>query len=161
MRKSNGKLIIMVLFLAAVVSFGAYAASGGEAKTDKRIQQDALNAGCCAGGYDSRSSGSNLGEDDIRKLSEERSLFLQTIKPLRQGVYEKSVTLRDELNKENPDTEIAASIQGDISDLHAQLAKERIKYLIKIKEINPNLLQGSCNSVTSNKSSIEASCCQK
>ena len=85
----------------------------------------------------------------------------QTIEPLRQGIQEKSVTLRDELNKENPDTQIAAGIQGDISELQAQLAKERIKYRIKIKEINPNLPKGPCYSGTSNRSSIGGSCCGK
>jgi hypothetical protein len=52
-------------------------------------------------------------------------------------------------------------MQGDISDLRAQLADEQTKYIIKVKKINPNLLQGSCNSATSNKSSIGASCCQE
>ncbi len=158
MRKVNRKIFIMVLFLTAVVSLGAYAASGGEEKTDKRVQQ---GASCCGGGYDSRGTDSDLREDDIKKLREERSLFLQKIEPLRQSFYEKSDTLRGELNKKNPDTELAARMQGDISDLRAQLAKERTKYFIKIKEINPNLLQGSCNSATSNKSPTGASCCQQ
>ena len=161
MKKSTRKIFIMVLFIAAAVSLGAYAANEGGEKTEKPAQPGAQSASCCAGGYDSRGIGSNLREDDIRKLNEERSLFLQTIVPLRQGIYEKSVTLKDELDKENPDTDIAARIREDISDLHAQLAKKRTKYLIKIKEINPNLLQGSCNSATSNRSSIGASCCQQ
>ena len=158
MRKSTMKIFIMVLFLAAVVSLGAYAAGGIEEKIDKRVQQDPQGASCCAGGYDSRGTGSNLREDDIKKLREERSLFLQKIEPLRQSYYEKSVTLRDELGKKNPDAEIAARMQGDISDLRAQLADEQTKYIIKVKKISPNLLQGSCNSATSNKSSIGASC---
>jgi len=161
MRKSTMKIFIMVLFLAAVVSLGAYAAGGIEEKIDKRVQQDPQGASCCAGGYDSRGTGSNLREDDIKKLREERSLFLQKIEPLRQSYYEKSVTLRDELGKKNPDAEIAARMQGDISDLRAQLADEQTKYIIKVKKISPNLLQGSCNSATSNKSSIGASCCQE
>lgn len=161
MRKSTMKIFIMVLFLAAVVSLGAYAAGGIEEKIDKRVQQDPQGASCCAGGYDSRGTGSNLREDDIKKLREERSLFLQKIEPLRQSYYEKSVTLRDELGKKNPDAEIAARMQGDISDLRAQLADEQTKYIIKVKKINPNLLQGSCNSATSNKSSVGASCCQE
>lgn len=161
MRKSTMKIFIMVLFLAAVVSLGAYAAGGIEEKIDKRVQQDPQGASCCAGGYDSRGTGSNLREDDIKKLREERSLFLQKIEPLRQSYYEKSVTLRDELGKKNPNAEIAARMQGDISDLRAQLADEQTKYIIKVKKINPNLLQGSCNSATSNKSSIGASCCQQ
>ena len=161
MRKSNRKIFIMVLVLAVVVSLGAYAANEGGEKTDKRVQSGAQGASCCASGYDSRGTDSNLREDDIRKLREERSLFFQKIEPLRQSFYEKSDTLRDELNKNNPDTEITARMQGDISDLRAQLAKERTKYFIKIKEINPNLLQGSCNSAISNKSSVGASCCQQ
>lgn len=161
MRKSTMKIFIMVLILAVVVSLGAYAANEGGEKTDKRLQSGAQGASCCASGYDSRDTGSNLREDDIKKLREERSLFLQKIEPLRQSYYEKSVTLRDELNKKNPDAEIAARIQGDISDLRAQLADEQTKYIIKVKKINPNLLQGSCNSATSNKSSVGASCCQE
>ncbi len=161
MRKSTMKIFIIVLFLAAVVSLGAYAAGGIEEKIDKRVQQDPQGASCCAGGYDSRGTGSNLREDDIKKLREERSLFLQKIEPLRQSYYEKSVTLRDELGKKNPDAEIAARMQGDISDLRAQLADEQTKYIIKVKKINPNLLQGSCNSATSNNSSTGASCCQQ
>jgi len=161
MRKSTGKIFIMVLFLAAILSLGAYAANIAGEKTVKSLQPVAQGASCCAGGYDSRGTGSNLREDDIKKLREERSLFLQTIEPLRQSFYEKSDTLRDELGKKNPDTEITARMQEDISNLRAQLAKERTKYFIKIKEINPNLLQGSCNSGSSNKSSVGASCCQQ
>ena len=161
MRKSTMKIFIMVLFLAAVVSLVAYAANEGGEKTDQRVQPGAQGASCCAGGYDSRGTGSNLREDDIKKLREERSLFLQKIEPLKQSYYEKSVTLRDELGKKNPDAEIAARMQGDISDLRAQLADEQTKYIIKVKKINPNLLQGSCNSATSNNSSTGASCCQE
>jgi len=161
MRKSTGKIFIMVLFLAAILSLGAYAANIGGEKTVKSVQPVAQGASCCAGGYDSRGTDNKLREDDIRKLREERSLFLQKIEPLRQSYYKKSNMLNDELNKENPDTEIAARMQGDISDLRAQLVKERTKYFIKIKEINPNLLQGSCNSATSNNSPTGASCCQE
>ena len=161
MRKSTIKIFIMVLILAVVVSLGAYAANEGGDKTDKRVQPDTQGSNCCAGGYNSRGTDSDLKEDDIRKLREERNLFLQTIEPLRQSFYEKSDALRDELGKKNPDAEIAARMQGDISDLRAQLADEQTKYIIKVKKINPNLLQGSCNSATSNSSSTGASCCQQ
>ena len=159
MSKSIGMIFIVVLFLAAVISLGAYAAGDGDEKIDKRIQQDPQGASCCAGGYDSQGANSNLQEDDIKKLSEERNLFLQKIEPLRQSYYEKAIKLNDELNKKNPNAEITARIQGDISNLRTQLVMERTKYLIKIKKINPNLLQGSCNSTTSNRSSSGASCC--
>ena len=159
MRKSTGKIFIMVLFLAAVISLGAYAAGDSDEKIDKGIQQDSQGASCCAGGYDSGGINSNLKEDDMRRLREERSLFLQKIEPLRQSYYEKAITLNDELSKKNPNAEITARIHGDISNLRAQLAKEQTEYLIKIKKINPNLLQGSCNSTPSNRSSSGASCC--
>ena len=51
MRKSTGKIFIMVLFLAAVISLGAYAAGDGDEKIDKDIQRDPQGASCCAGGY--------------------------------------------------------------------------------------------------------------
>ena len=161
MKKSTGKIFILVLFLAAIVTLGADAANEGEEKTGTSLQPGTQGASCCAGGYDSGGTSSNLREDDIKKLRKERSLFLQKIEPLRQSYYEKSVTLNDELSKKNPDAELAAKMQGDISDLRAQLANEQMKYLIKIKKINPSLLQGSCSSTTSNRSSNGASCCSQ
>ena len=68
--------------------------------------------------YDSGGINSNLKEDDIRRLREERSLFLQKIEPLRQSYYEKANTLNDELSKKNPNAEITARIHGDISGLN-------------------------------------------
>ena len=121
MRKSIGMIFILILFLAAVISLGAYAAGDDDEKIDKRAQ-DPQGASCCAGGYDSQGINSNLKEDDIKKLSEERSLFLQKIEPLRQSYYEKASKLNDELNKKNPNAEITARIKGDISNLRTQLA---------------------------------------
>ncbi len=161
MKKSTGKIFILVLFLAAIVSLGAYAANEGGEKTGTSLQPGTQGASCCAGGSDSGGTSSNLREDEIKKLRKERSLFLQKIEPLRQSYYEKSVTLNDELSKKNPDAELAAKMQGDISDLRAQLANEQMEYLIKIKKINPSLLQGSCSSTTSNRSSNGASCCSQ
>jgi len=156
MKKTTGKIFILVLFLAAIVSLGAYAANEGGEKTGTSIQPGTQGASCCAGG-----TSSNLREDDIKKLRKERSLFLQKIEPLRQSYYEKSITLNDELSKKNPNAEVTARIEGDISNLRAQLAKERSKYLIKVKKISPSLLQGSCSSATSDRSSNGASCCSQ
>jgi len=161
MKKTTGKIFILVLFLAAIVSLGAYAANEGGEKTGTSIQPGTQGASCCAGGYDSGGTSSNLREDDIKKLRKERSLFLQKIEPLRQSYYEKSITLNDELSKKNPNAEVTARIEGDISNLRAQLAKERSKYLIKVKKISPSLLQGSCSSATSDRSSNGASCCSQ
>ncbi|MCP4367065.1 MAG: hypothetical protein GY797_02960 [Deltaproteobacteria bacterium] len=159
MRKSTGKIFILVLFLAAFVSLWAYAAGDSDEKIDKRIQRDPQSENCCAGGYNSGGINNDPKKDDIKKLREERSLFLQKIEPLRQSYYEKAMTLNDELSKKNPNAEITAKIHGEISHLRAQFAKEQTNYLIKIKKINPNLLQGSCSSATSNRSSSGASCC--
>ena len=84
----------------------------GEEKTGKSLQPGTPGASCCAGGYDSGGTNSNLREDDIKKLREERSLFLQKIEPLRQSYYEKAIKLNDELSKKNPNAEITARMQG-------------------------------------------------
>ena len=160
MRKSNWKIFITVLFLAIVLCLGAYASNIGGEKTKKSLPPGSQGASCCTNGYEPSGTYSNLRGDEIRRLREERSLFLQKIKKLRQSYDEKAIKLNDELSKKNPNAEITARIHGDISDLRAQLAKEHNTYLNKIKKINPNLLQGSC-STTSKRSSVGAGCCSQ
>jgi hypothetical protein len=159
MRKSNWKILITVFFLAVVLSLGAYASNIGGKKTDKSLTPGSQGANCCASGYESSGTDSNLREDEMRRLREERSLFLQKIEPLRRSYYEKAIKLNDELSKKNPNAEITAKINGEISNLRTLLAKEHTEYLNKVKKINPYLLQGSCNSTTSTRPSAGASCC--
>ena len=81
---------------------------------------------------------SDLSEEDLAKVDEERNAFFKDTKSLKQEMYQKNLELRSELAKENPDAKKASSIQKEISELKAQFDQKRIDHMIRMKKINPS-----------------------
>jgi Spy/CpxP family protein refolding chaperone len=85
---------------------------------------------------------SNLSEDEIAKLEQQRAGFLKATDQTRQKLYEKELALRSELAKENPDTSKASSLQSEISRLQSDLDQKRLNYEIQTRKSVPNYDRG-------------------
>ena len=90
-------------------------------------------------GYDYRT---NLNDEDIKALDEERSAFFKATEGIRQDLYSKQLELRSELYKENPDTTKAGALQKEISELESELDQKRIDHMIKVRKLSPNAGRG-------------------
>ena len=96
------------------------------------------------GGYGPGQAGyySNLSDEEIAKLDQQRSEFFKATEDIRQKLYEKELALRSELAKENSDTSKASNLQGDISKLRSDLDQKRLDYEIQAKKTSPNYDRG-------------------
>ena len=93
-------------------------------------------------GYGQGGYYSNLSEDEIAKLEQQRAGFLKATDKTRQKLYEKELALRSELAKENPDTSKASSLQSEISRLQSDLDQKRLDYEIQTRKSVPNYDRG-------------------
>jgi hypothetical protein len=57
-------------------------------------------------------------------------------------MYQKSLELRSELAKENPDTKKAAGLQTEISKLKAEFDQQRLNHFLKMRKISPDMGRG-------------------
>ena len=80
---------------------------------------------------------SNLSEEEFKKLYEERNVFFEETKELRQRLYEKELDLKSVLARENPDAQKGARLQKEISELEAQFDQKHLGHLIKMRKISP------------------------
>lgn len=96
------------------------------------------------GGYGPGQGGyySNLSDEEIAKLDQQRSEFFKSTENIRQKLYEKELALRSELAKENPDTSKASSLQNEISKLQSDLDQKRLDYEIQARKSVPNYDRG-------------------
>ena len=86
---------------------------------------------------------SNLSEDEIAKLDQQRSEFFKATENVRQKLYEKELALRSELAKENPDMNTASNLQREISKLQSDLDQKRLNYEVNARKSAPNYNRGS------------------
>lgn len=93
------------------------------------------------GGY-GRGDVGNLSEEERNQLAAERERFLEQTKDLRDQIGAKRDALADELSKDNPDSEAAAKLQNEISELKTQFDQKRLEHLLELKKINPELGSG-------------------
>ena len=84
----------------------------------------------------------DLTDEQRQVIEQERRAFFKDTGELRQNLYAKELELRSELAKDNADTQKAATIQKDISNLEAQLDQKRLDHIIKMKEVNPEAGRG-------------------
>lgn len=132
--------VLMVLTVVAVIGFGAYAFASWGMGYDHHGQGH-HGSGWHHGGQGGSGHGymmGDLSDDEIEKMENERKAFFKATENLRQDLYAKELELKTELYKENPDTQKAAKLQKEISNLKAKLDQERIDHLIKMRKINPN-----------------------
>ncbi len=92
------------------------------------------------GGYGPGQGGyySNLSDEEIAKLDQQRSEFFKSTENIRQKLYENELALRSELAMENPDTSKASKLQSDISRLQSDLDQKRLDYEIQARKSVPN-----------------------
>jgi Spy/CpxP family protein refolding chaperone len=106
--------------------------------------------GCGRGGGGQAGSGygpgacwrSELSQEDVQKLEQNRKAFWEATDSLRQQIYAKGLELESELVKEKPDAQQASALQKELSNLEGELAQKRIEHRLKMKEINPNAGRG-------------------
>lgn len=81
---------------------------------------------------------STLTEEQAKALEVERQAFFEATDDIRDSLRQKQFALRSEMAKKDVDVEAAKKLQGEISDLEAQLAEKRIEHMVKIREIDPD-----------------------
>ena len=84
----------------------------------------------------------NLSEDEIVKLDQQRSEFFKGTEGIRGELYEKELSLRSELAKENPDTTKASNLQSEISKLQSELDQKRLDFEIQNRKTMPGYKRG-------------------
>ena len=131
---------IIVTVILAVVGFGGYALADcgpGYGHHGWEHYGSGRNHDCWGGSGYHRMMG-NLSDDDIAALEKEREAFFKATENLRQDLYAKTLAIRSELAKKNPDIEKARALQKEISDLEAKIDQEKVDHMIKMRKINPN-----------------------
>lgn len=136
----KGFLVIMAIVAVVALSVTAYAGWG--------MMGYGQGGGQCpgvrGGGYGPGSGYmmGNLTEDEAKKINDQRDEFFKATEDLRQDIYAKELELNSELAKKNIDTEKAAKIQKEISELESKFAQKRLDHMIKMKKLNPSLARG-------------------
>jgi Spy/CpxP family protein refolding chaperone len=138
MKNNKTSKVILILTVIAIAGFSAYAFA------DWGMGYGRYGMGMYSGGmgYGGQGYMGNLSADEIGALDQKRAAFFKATEDLRQDIYAKELELRSELAKQNPDTQKAAKLQKDISELVTQLDRKRVEHVIKMKKINPNAGQG-------------------
>jgi hypothetical protein len=148
MQNKHISTIVGILAVFTLIGLGAYAfADPGRdyGRSGRGMGYYGDGGGDCEMGYGYRrgygrnSFYSDLSDEEIKKLDEERSAFFEATDDLKRKIYQKRLELRSELANKEPDEKNALTIQKDLSSLEAQLDQKRIGHLIKIKKINPDL----------------------
>jgi Spy/CpxP family protein refolding chaperone len=146
--KSFARNSMIAVVVVALVGLGTYAMAGpGWGRGMHRGWGGAVDcpgygygpgAGYGSGygpGYDDQSE---LTEEQLQKMEQERLTFRKETESFRNDLYAKELELRSELAKENTDVKKAAELQKEISNLEAQLDQKRLDHMIKMREINPD-----------------------
>jgi zinc resistance-associated protein len=88
-------------------------------------------------GYGGPGYQSDLSDEDIAKLDQERQAFFEATSDLREKLYQKELELRSELAKSEPDAKKAAGLQKEISSLESELDQKRLDQQIKMRKDFP------------------------
>ncbi|MBT8369357.1 MAG: periplasmic heavy metal sensor [Deltaproteobacteria bacterium] len=140
MKMNNFAKAVIVVAIIGIVGFAATSFAGWGRG----------GGGNCWGqgsGWAQRGSGpagyqSNLSDDEIDKLNNERQAFFEDTRELRGKLYQKELELRSELAKKDPDAKKAAGLQKELSDLESQLDQKRVDHRIKMQKANPDVFAG-------------------
>jgi len=129
--KKNSTKMLMLFTIVTIVGFGAYAFAdwGGGWGHQGR--------GGPGYGY-----GSDLNEDEYKKLDEERQAFFKETENLRQDIYEKELALERELTKESPDAKKAAKLHKELAELETRFEQKQIDHHLAVRKINPRMGRG-------------------
>ena len=134
MKMKSFAKVVTVLAIAGIVGFAATSFAGW-----------GRGGGNCGGqgsgwgqrGYGPSGNQGNLSDEQITGLDKERQAFFEETRDLRDNLYQKELELRSELAKKDPDSQKAAGLQAEISDLTAKFDQKRIDHRIKMQKENP------------------------
>lgn len=140
MKKTSSKML-MVLAIVTIVGFGAYAfgdmGGGYGSRGWGHHGRGGYHMGWGGPGY-----GSDLSEDEYKKLDEERQTFFKETESLRQDIYDKELALERELTKESPDAKKAARLHKELSELETRFEQKEIDHHLAVRKINPRMGRG-------------------
>jgi Spy/CpxP family protein refolding chaperone len=135
MKPKQLTIAALVLALVGLVGFSmsAYAGWGG----GPGGCNGPGSANCPRGG--SGPGGANLTDEEIAIVQKERNAFFESTRDLRERRYQKSLELRAEMAKQNPDAGKAAGLQKEASALESDLGAKRIEQQLKMKKEYPQI----------------------
>jgi zinc resistance-associated protein len=84
----------------------------------------------------------DMSQEDVEKMTQLREAFFKDTKTLRSDLRSKSLELRSELVKEDPNLETVKNLQTELSALEAQMDQKRIEHRLEMKKVNPNAGKG-------------------
>ncbi len=84
----------------------------------------------------------NLTKEQRDELDKLRQKYHDQNIELRNQIRSKSAELHELLNSADPDAGKARSLQGEISDLRAKLAQNRLSFELEVRKIAPELRFG-------------------
>ncbi len=144
MRHTDFIKIIRILAIVAFLGFTASASADWGMGYGHHYGWGNHMSGWHHGGYEGPGSGywGNLSEEDNQKLEKERFEFFKATQELRSKMYQKSLELRSELAKENPDNKIAAGLQKEVSKFKAEFDQKRLNHFLKLRKISPDIGRG-------------------
>lgn len=86
-----------------------------------------------------RGTGEAILTDEQRsQLSRLHQEFWDKTAPLRNEIWAKRAQRNTLMNTSNPDKEKILTLQGEINELSAKIARERINYQLEERKINPD-----------------------
>jgi Spy/CpxP family protein refolding chaperone len=129
--------MILVVLVVGLIGFSATSFAGWGRGGGCAGGQGAGN--CPRGGYGGQGFGGNLTDEEIGIMQKERNAFLESTRELRDNLYQKSLELRAEMAKQNPDAKKAAELQREISSLEGTLDQKRLDQQLKMKKEYPQI----------------------
>lgn len=142
MKSFNVSKIVVLITIVAILGFGAYAfADWGMGYGPQGWGH--MGSGWHHGGYGNRGFQSDLSDEQITKLNNERQAFIKDTSDLRENLYQKELELRSELAKKDADAKKAVALQKEISDLEGQLDQKQVEHRIKMQKENPEFFSGT------------------
>ncbi len=125
-------VIIVAVFAIAATSFAGWGRGGGRGGNCWSQGQ-----GYGSRGYGGQGYQSNLSEEEMTKLNQERQAFFEATSDLREKLYQKELELRSEIAKPEPNAKKAAGLQKEISNLESELDQKRLDHRIKMRKDFP------------------------
>jgi Spy/CpxP family protein refolding chaperone len=85
----------------------------------------------------------NLSDEDAAKLDASQEKFYQETRGLRDQIEEKSLALRDEMEKNNPDQAKIFALQKEISSLRSDFDQKAVSHQLEVRKMLPEDFRGS------------------
>ena len=85
---------------------------------------------------------SNLSEEQIQKIDQERQSFRSDSRDIRANIFQKTLEVKAELAKTQPDPKRAVELQKELSNMEAQLDRKYIDHVLRLKVIDPYMVVG-------------------